>query len=135
MKLVYGPKGSGKTEILVNKANTLCKECKGIEVYIDRNNHRIHSLDRNIRLVNVSEYGIKTATEFQAFVKGMLSVNFDIEHVFADEILHYLKIEVDKIDKFFGELEKLEKEYKIHFCIAVTETPENKAILAKYEKA
>ncbi|MBO5773036.1 MAG: ATP-binding protein [Clostridia bacterium] len=134
MKLIFGQKGSGKTEKLVNQAHAHCAVCKGVLVYLDQSNHRMHVLDRKIRLVDMSEYRVKTVEQFYAFVKGMLALNFDIEHVYCDELFAVLSISHEESENFIEGLIKLEKVYNIEFTIAVTADtiPEN---LEKYQIA
>ena len=52
--VIYGAKGSGKTKQIVADANEYAKTAKGVVVYFDRSNHRMHDLHRNIRLVDAS---------------------------------------------------------------------------------
>ena len=134
MKLICGQKGSGKTEKLVNRAHAHCAVCKGVLVYLDKSNHRMHVLDRKIRLVDMSEYKIKTVEQFIAFAKGMLALNYDIEHVYCDELFSVLRLTVDDCQALVDGIEKLEKDFSIEFTIAVTadKLPEN---LVQYEIA
>lgn len=134
MKLVCGLKGSGKTEKMVRLANEQSQKCKGVEVYLDKSNHRMHVLDRNIRLVDMSEYHGVNVDSFVAFVQGMLAVNFDIEHIFADELISYLKIPVENAPSFLEKLKKIEEKYNVEFCIAITVTNENEGVFSNYKK-
>ena len=68
IQIIYGSKGSGKTKKIVELANTLAPNAKGVVVYLDRTNHRMHDLDRNNRLEKHGNYGLKTQQEVLASV-------------------------------------------------------------------
>ncbi len=52
--VIYGAKGSGKTKANSCRRKRIRKTAKGVVVYFDRSNHRMHDLHRNIRLVDAS---------------------------------------------------------------------------------
>ena len=66
--LIYGPKGCGKTKKLVQIANDSVKTAKGVLIYVDKDNSRLHDLAHAIKLVDTSEYGVSTEDNFVAFV-------------------------------------------------------------------
>ena len=90
IQVIYGEKGTGKTKQIVDLANRTAQTAKGVVVYLDRSNNRIHDLARNIRLVDASHYGLNSQKDIVSFIKGMLAANFDIEKVFIDGITRLL---------------------------------------------
>ena len=87
VQLIYGPKGCGKTKKLVDMANDSVKDAKGVLVYIDKDNSRMHDLDHAIKLVDASEYDVRCEKTFPAFVKGLLAGNYDIQKIYFDGII------------------------------------------------
>ena len=85
IKLIYGPKGCGKTKKLVDLANQSVSTAKGDLVYIDKDNSRMHDLEHAIKLVDSSEYDVRCEKTFPAFVKGILAGNYDIEKIYFDD--------------------------------------------------
>ena len=133
IQIIYGSKGSGKTKRIVELANTLAKDAKGVVVYLDRTNHRMHDLDTTIRLVDASHYGLRTQSEDLAFVKGMLAANYDIELVFVDGLTRLLDCNISQLEEFYNGIGALSEEFGIKFVVTASgareELPE---FIAKY---
>lgn len=85
INIIYGEKGSGKTKKMVDSANRSVEEAKGVVVYIDKDNSRIHDLEHTIKLIDASEYKVDSEETFIAFLKGVLAGNYDIEKVFGGQ--------------------------------------------------
>ncbi len=124
IQIIYGGKGSGKTKRIVEEANTLAKEAKGVVVYLDRTNHRMHDLDTSIRLVDASHYGLTTQSQVLAFVKGMLAANYDIELVFIDGLTRLLDCNISQLQEFYDGIDALSNEFGIKFVITASGTRE-----------
>ena len=120
IQIIYGSKGSGKTKKIVELANTLAPNAKGVVVYLDRTNHPMHDLDRNIRLVDAGHYGLKTQQEVLAFVKGMLAANYDIELVFVDGLTRLLDCNISELKDFYDGIDELSNEFGIKFVITAS---------------
>ena len=90
IQVIYGAKGTGKTKQIVDQANDFAKTAKGVVVYLDRTNHRLHDLHRSVRLVDASYYDLASQRDILSFIKGMLAANFDIEQIYIDGIARLL---------------------------------------------
>lgn len=123
--VIYGEKGSGKTKQIVALANETAKTAKGVTVYIDRTNHRMHDLNRDVRLVDVSHYGIVSQCELLSFIKGMIAANFDIEKVFIDGVTRLLDCNVSELLTLYEGLEQIDSEHNVDFVITASCTKEN----------
>ena len=55
VQLLAGEKGSGKTKILLEKANSAAAVTDGNIVFLDQDNSHMYELKNSIRLVNVSD--------------------------------------------------------------------------------
>lgn len=124
IQIIYGGKGSGKTKQIVALANQSAPEAKGAIVYLDRTNHRMHDLDRSIRLVDASHYGLSTQSEVLAFVKGMLAGNYDIELFYIDGLTRLLDCNISELKEFYDGIDALSKEFGIKFVITASGTKE-----------
>ena len=118
--VIYGAKGTGKTKIIVDHANEYAKDAKGVVVYIDRSNHRLHDLHRNIRLVDASHYDLSTQHDILSFIKGMLAANFDIEQIYMDGITRLLDCNVSELKELYQGLEQISKEHGVNFVITAS---------------
>lgn len=133
INLIYGGKGSGKTAAIVALANENVKKAKGFHIYIDKSNSRMHDLDHDVKLVDAKEYGINTATEFVAFIKGMVAVNYDIEKIYIDNLCKIITEELNDIESVFSGIEYISSLMGVDFVVtANAEKDELPKFLHKY---
>ncbi len=133
IQVIYGEKGSGKTKQIVALANDTAKTAKGVVVYIDRTNHRMHDLNRDVRLVDVSHYNLVNQSELLSFIKGMLAANFDIEKVFIDGVTRLLDCNVTELQVLYDGLAQIGAEHNVDFFITASCAKENLPdFIAKY---
>ncbi|MCM1395485.1 MAG: hypothetical protein NC132_05175 [Corallococcus sp.] len=135
IQVIYGEKGTGKTKQIVDLANAEAKTAKGIIVYLDRTNNRIHDLDREIRLVDASHYGLSRQKDILSFIKGMLAANFDIEKIFIDGLTRLLDCNVAELEEIYTGIDAIAKEFNVSFVITASSSKENlPKFVAKYVK-
>ena len=120
INVIYGSKGSGKTKEIVELANKTAETAKGVVVYLDRSNHRMHDLQRSIRLVDASSFGIGNQHDLVSFFKGMLAANFDIEHIFIDGLSRLFDCNIAELGELYAGLEKLSADFSINFTITAS---------------
>lgn len=114
-------------------ANADAKTAKGILVYLDRSNNRMHDLDRAIRLVDASHYGLRHPKDILSFIKGMLAANFDIEKIYIDGLTRLLDCNVSELGDIYQGLEGIAKEFDVSFVITASAAKENlPPFVAKY---
>ena len=58
IKLVYGPKGTGKTKQLIDEANAHLQGAKGLSVFITDTKRYMYDLKRDIRFVDVKDWNV-----------------------------------------------------------------------------
>ena len=87
IKLIYGPKGFGKTKIMLDDVNAAAAKAKGNVVFITDKRMCSVAIDLNVRCVYTEEYTIDTLDGIEGFVKGLIAGNHDIENIFIDGIL------------------------------------------------
>ena len=120
VKVIYGKKGTGKTKIMLDSANEICKHDKGVVVFIDPTESHMYYLDKKIRYVNLKEYKINSATTLVAFIKGALSQNYDIDVIFIDSLYKINTENNDQNKFFFDEIETISKQANIDFYVSVS---------------
>ena len=118
--VIYGAKGTGKTKVLVDDANNYAQTAKGVVVYIDRANHRMHDLNRNIRLVDASHYGLESQKDILSFIKGMLAANFDIEKIYIDGLARLFDCNIAELGEVYQGLEDICKEFNLSVTITAS---------------
>ncbi len=112
IRLIYGKKGSGKSKKLLDMANAEAAEAKGDIVYIDDNNRCMFDLKHEIRLINITEYGINSVESLYGFICGIISGNFDIHSIYIDGIKKILYKEDADIEQLLAKLDKVLKDKK-----------------------
>lgn len=117
IKILYGPKGSGKTKALVSSANNRAKESKGVVVFIDDSTKLMYDLKHEIRFVNMSEFPRLSNDGFFGFLCGILSQNYDIEGIFIDRLNFITNENVQEFGAFFEKLGKIAEVHDTEFFI------------------
>ena len=86
IKVIMGLKGSGKTKKLLDGINAAVAEAHGDVVCIEYGKHLTYDVSYKVRLVDSKEYGIKSPEMLKGFNSGLAAGNFDITHVFNDNL-------------------------------------------------
>lgn len=121
VNLLTGPKGSGKTQQMIELANEKVKTSSGNVVLIKKSHRDTTSVDFNVRAICMADYkDIETLEEFIGFIYGMVAGNHDIEIVFIDGVLKQANITLLNLPDFLEKLNKLSKENNIEFFISVS---------------
>lgn len=121
VNLLTGPKGTGKTQIMIEKANEAAKNCNGNVVFIKKTHRDTTSVDFNIRTICMDDLpAIKNTDNYIGFLYGMYSSNHDIECVFIDGILKHADISLQNLPAVIAALEDISKECGIDFYVSVS---------------
>ena len=63
VNLLTGPKGSGKTQQMIERANEAVKTCEGNVFFIKKSHRDTYSLSFNIRAICMDDYDVITNTD------------------------------------------------------------------------
>lgn len=121
VRIISGPKGSGKTKKIIDFANEKVKETMGEFVFInDREKYR-EKLNKSIRYVSTNDFYIYTPAVLFGFVNGLIAGNYDIDTIFIDNLVRISKIETSEdLEEFFKGIDVLSKKYDVTFVVSVT---------------
>ncbi len=123
--LLTGPKGSGKTQQMIELANQQAKACNGNVVFIKNSHRETRSVSFDIRVVCMDDYkAITNIDEYIGFLYGMYSSNHDVECVFIDGILKHANINLDSMPRFIHRLAKISNQCDIDFYVSISAKPE-----------
>lgn len=121
VNLLTGPKGTGKTQQMIELANQTVKNCNGNIVFIKKSHRDTFSLAFDIRVVCMADYeAISNTDEYIGFIYGMISANSDIETIFIDGILKHANISLENMPDFIARLKKISKECGIDLCVSIS---------------
>ena len=134
IKIVYGPKGFGKTKIMIDEVNKASSEAKGNVVFISDKRFNTVNINFNVRCCYTDEHDINNAQAFKGFINGLLAGNSDIEYVFIDGLKRIVGDDLRGGKNLFKAVRQLKKEYpNLKFVISVSSTKENlPSYIARY---
>ena len=115
MKIVYGPKGTGKTKIVIDQANATVDSAKGHVVFITDTNRYMYDLKYQIRFIDTKVYGV---------IKGIVAANSDNEYIYIDGIARIANKPLSELGKFFELIENLEKQFNVSFVFTCSAAKE-----------
>ena len=119
--LITGPKGSGKTQQMIELANEKVKTAEGNVVLIKKSHRDTLSVDFKIRAICMADYqDITTLEELVGFLYGMVAGNHDIDTIFIDGVLKQADITLDNLPDFMQQLAKISKDNNIEVYISVS---------------
>ena len=125
MKIIYGPKGTGKTKQIIDEANKLVDTAKGHIVFITDTDRYSYDLKYQIRFLNVTGFEIQGADGLRGFLKGIVAANADNEYIFLDGIARIGKKTLSELEDIFAAMEKLEKDYDVNFIVTCSAAKED----------
>lgn len=120
LQIIAGSKGKGKTIYLLDKANSAIKESKGTIVYIDKNDKHMHDLNNKIRLIDASQYPIRSYNAFVGFICGIISQDYDLEELYLDSFLKISHLEGLDITAAISELNGIAEKYNLDIILSVS---------------
>ena len=125
VRLIMGMKGSGKTKQLIEMINNAAKDEAGNVVCIEANNNMMYDIHYHIRLIDAQEYKLNNAEAFRGFVCGLYAGNYDISHVFIDNLCKGIGAEVGhEVEAFLNWLDAFGERNNIKFTVTVSGDPE-----------
>ena len=125
MEIIYGPKGTGKTKQIIERANAVLEEAKGHALFITDTKRYTHDLRYQIRFHDVTDYGINTEEEFRGFLKGIVTASGDNEYVFLDGVARICNKPLAELASIFEAIEQLESGYDLKFVITCSAAKED----------
>ena len=120
INVIYGAKGSGKTERIIAKANETVEKSKVCVIYLNDKPEHSKALNAAIRFIDITEYDVKEEKSFVSFVKGLLAGNYDITDVFMDGPAKFTGKAVDEIEDIFTALDLIGADAKVNFTVTVS---------------
>ena len=86
IRIIMGLKGSGKTKKMIDSIHSAVANASGDVVCIEYGKKLTYDVTYKVRLVDSKEYGIKSPEMLKGFLSGLHAGNFDITHVFIDNL-------------------------------------------------
>ena len=133
MKIIYGPKGTGKTKAIIESANQALDTAKGHVIYVTDTARYSYDLNNQIRYLDVTGFDIVGEDGFRGFIKGLVAANGDNEYIYIDGIARITGKPLAELNSIFTAIEKLESEYGVIFVLTCSASKEDlPAFILKY---
>lgn len=126
VNLLTGPKGSGKTQQMIDLANQKAKASDGNTVFMKNSHNDTYSVDFSIRAICMDDYpSVRNIEEYTSFILGMISCNHDIQNVFIDGILKQSDISLTNMPCFIESLKAISKKETVDFFVSISACKED----------
>ena len=121
VRLIMGVKGSGKTKQLIDLINSAAKDEPGNVVCIESNSALTYDIHYHIRLIDVKEYKLNSYESVRGFISGLYAGNYDISHVFIDNLCKVTGGDVDhESEEFLNWLDAFGEKNGIKFTVTIS---------------
>lgn len=122
--VIMGLKGSGKTKKLLDRISTTVAEAHGDVVCIEYGRKLTYDVSYKVRLVDSKEYGIKTPEMLKGFLSGLHAGNFDITHVFIDNLYKTIGTDPAAAEEFVAWCAKFASDNSMEITMTISQAPE-----------
>lgn len=121
VRLIAGDKGSGKTKKLIELINAAASSEAGNVVCIEAKNAMTFDIHYHVRLIVASDYEIASYEAMRGFISGLYAGNYDISHIFIDNLLKIVggKSDADA-ERFLDWLEKFSNTHGVRFTVSAS---------------
>ena len=123
--VILGLKGSGKTKKLIDSINAAVAQASGDVVCIEYGKKLTYDVTYKVRLVDSQEYGIQSADMLKGFLSGMHAGNFDITHVFIDNLYKTIGHNLAAAEEFIAWTAKFAADNNMEITLTLSEDPAN----------
>lgn len=125
IKIIHGPKGTGKTKLLIDAANREAQDAKGLSVFITDNKRCMYDLARSVRFIDTKDYQVVGEDALCGFVKGVAACNSDHEYIYIDGIARITGKSLAELGGMFYMLDKLASDNDITITVTCSCEEEN----------
>ena len=125
IKVICGPKGSGKTKKIIDTANEAVLNAKGHLIFITDTKRYMYDLKRDIRFIDTGDYKVAGEEALCGFIKGAIAGGYDNEYVFIDGIARIAGKDIKDMAQTFYMLEKVAEMRDLNVVITCSSPAED----------
>ena len=129
IQIIMGLKGSGKTKKMLDDLHQTVANATGDVVCIEHGKTLTYDVNYRVRLVDAKEYGINNAELLKGFLSGLHAGNFDITHVFVDNLYKTINKPVDagmeEVDAFLAWAARFAEVNSMNLTFSISEDVAN----------
>lgn len=133
IKIICGPKGTGKTKKIIDAANAAFETAKGNIVFVTDTDRYMYDIRREVKFINVAKYNVAGEDAFCGFVKGLIAGNRDIEDIFIDGCARITGKPLADMGAFFYLIDKVSEDCNLAVTLTCSAAKEDlPPFIAKY---
>ena len=126
IKVIMGPKGSGKTQKVVSIVNEALLTEKGTVICIERGKRLTYDVNYKARLIDITHYPVNSYEALKGFISGLYAGNYDTTHVFIDSLYKVAgDSDPEHCAEFLDWLEKFRTENGVQFTVMISAPLDN----------
>lgn len=125
IKVIMGLKGSGKTKQLIASIQEAVATEHGDIVCIEYGKKLTYDVNYRVRLVDSEEYGIHNVEMLKGLLCGLHAGNFDITHVFIDNLYKTIGHNHDVGEEFITWVAEFAATNNMKITMTVSDDPAN----------
>lgn len=124
VRLIMGEKGTGKTKKLIELINAAAAAEDGNVVCIEAKSTMTFDIHYHVRLITADEYQVNSYEALRGFVSGLYAGNYDISHIFIDNMFKIVKGDCNQdAENFLDWLNKFSNTHGVRFTVSVSADP------------
>ena len=121
--VIMGLKGSGKTKKLLDAIHAAVADANGSVVCIEYGKKLTYDVSYKVRLCDSQEYGICSPEMLKGFLSGLHAGNFDITHVFIDNLYKTIGQDKAAAEDFVTWCAKFAADNNMEITMTISEDP------------
>ncbi len=125
IRVILGLKGSGKTKKLLESIHETLNHANGDVVCIEYGKKLTYDVNYKVRLVDSKEYAITNPDMLKGFLSGLHAGNFDITHVFIDNLYKTIGTDTAAAEEFVLWCANFAAVNNMNITMTISDSPEN----------
>ncbi len=121
--VIMGLKGSGKTKKMIDSINETLATASGDVVCIEYGKKLTYDINYRVRLVDSEEYAISGSDMLKGFLSGLHAGNFDITHVYIDNLYKTIGSDRATGEEFVAWCAKFAEANSMNITITISDDP------------
>ena len=125
VRLIMSGSGEGKTKQLIELMESAAENEVGCMVCIEPTRNMSFNLRHQTRMIDASEFSIGSFEALRGFLCGLYAGNYDISHIFIDNLCKVAKSKDDReVGAFLTWLDGFSSPLNIKFTITISADPD-----------
>ena len=120
VRLIMGANGAGKTKQRIDLIHNAVEAENGSVVCMEPSADMTYNISYNVRLVNASEYSVDSFECLRGFISGLYAGNYDISHVFVDNLGKIAGSELKDVEEFLAWLDRFSEKNSVKFTVTIS---------------